>query len=106
MEEEFRVETISYILVVTTVPVEAFQMGLVSNGSKVTAGPRAAVLKPFWQKMVELRPTSPAELWILNCNRKTSQGHSLKKVGEVRTWEATQSVQVEHAYANASLVTA
>ena len=36
--------------------------------SQVTAGPKAAVLKPFWEKVVELKPTPKESLWIPNSN--------------------------------------
>jgi len=63
----------------------AFEMEYDMEKNTVTAGPRAAVLKPFWEKVVELKPTTQERQW---------------------TWEPMKHVQMEHAYGTASLVTA
>lgn len=63
----------------------AFEMEYDVEKNSVTAGPKTAVLKPFWQKVVELHPTPQDKLW---------------------TWEPMQKVQMEHAYAAPALVTA
>lgn len=63
----------------------AFEMEYDCEKNTVTAGPKAAVLKPFWEKVVELKPTPKESLW---------------------TWEPMQRVPMEHAFAAPSLVTA
>eukprot|EP00913_Durusdinium_trenchii_P020784 g19524.t1 len=47
----------------------AFEMEYDVEKNSVTAGPKTAVLKPFWQKVVELHPTPQDKLWILACTK-------------------------------------